>query len=131
MLTEKLAETLFENAKKNWKIHKPDAYEEIKDYEDFLEFIEYLEGVNIATHISNIECYDVIRLCDNEYSDLDNAAKEQLSLIELKQFPSLFSKAYISFEDIVDEMREQLYDLLPKDFSLQEYLVEISGVIIG
>lgn len=131
LLTEKLAATLLENAKKNWKFAKPDSYAEIKDYEKPLEFIEYLENENIATRFSNIECYEITRLYDNEYSNLDNATEEQLTLIELKHFPSLFSKPYNSFENIIDEMREQLYNLLPKDFSFNEYLVEIKGVIIG
>ena len=131
LLTEKLAALLLENAKKNWNFTKPDSYEEIKDYEEPLEFIEYLENENVATRFSNVECYEITRLYDNEYSSLDNVAEEQLSLIELKHFPSLFSKPYNSFEDIIDEVQEQLYNLLPKDFSFNEYLVEINGVIIG
>lgn len=131
LLTEKLAALLLENAKKNWNFTKPDSYEEIKDYEEPLEFIEYLENENVTTRFSNVECYEITRLYDNEYSSLDNVAEEQLSLIELKHFPSLFSKPYNSFEDIIDEVQEQLYNLLPKDFSFNEYLVEIKGVIIG
>lgn len=131
LLTEKLAATLFENAKKNWKFDKPASYEEIKDYKDSLEFIEYLESENVATRFSNIECYEITQLYDNESSSLDNVAKEQLSLIELKHFPSLFSKPYNSFENTIDEVQDELYHLLPKDFSFNEYLVEIQGVIIG
>lgn len=131
MLTEKLAALLLENAKKNWNFTKPDSYEEIKDYEEPLEFIEYLENENVTTRFSNVECYEITRLYDNEYSSLDNVAEEQLSLIELKHFPSLFSKPYNAFEDIIDEVQEQLYNLLPNDFSFNEYLVEIKGVIIG
>ena len=131
LLTEKLAALLLENAKKNWNFTKPDSYEEIKDYEEPLEFIEYLENENVATRFSNVECYEITQLYDNEYSSLDNVAEEQLSLIELRHFPSLFSKPYNSFEDIIDEVQEQLYNLLPKDFSFNEYLVEIKGVIIG
>ena len=119
LLTEKLAALLLENAKKNWNFTKPDSYEEIKDYE------------NVTTRFSNVECYEITRLYDNEYSSLDNVAEEQLSLIELKHFPSLFSKPYNAFEDIIDEVQEQLYNLLPNDFSFNEYLVEIKGVIIG
>ena len=126
LLTETLAALLLENAKKNWNFTKPDSYEEIKDYEEPLEFIEYF-----ATRFSNVECYEITRLYDNEYSSLDNVAEEQLSLIELKHFPSLFSKPYNSFEDIIDEVQEPLYNLLPNDFSFNEYLVEIKGVIIG
>ena len=96
-----------------------------------MEFIEYLENENVATRFSNVECYEITRLYDNEYSSLDNVAEEQLSLIELKHFPSLFSKPYNAFEDIIDEVQEQLYNLLPNDFSFNEYLVEIKGVIIG
>ena len=124
LLTEKLAALLLENAKKNWNFTKPDSYEEIKDYEEPLEFIEYLENDNVATRFINIECYEITRLYDNESSS-------QLSLIELNHFPSLFSKPYNSFENIIDEVRDQLYNLLPKDFSFNEYLVEIKGVIIG
>ncbi len=131
LLTEKLAALLLENAKKNWNFTKPDSYEEIKDYEEPLEFIEYLENENVTTRFSNVECYEITRLYDNEYSSLDNVAEEQLSLIELKHFPSLFSKPYNAFEDIIDEVQEQLYNLLPNDFSFNEYLVEIKGVIIG
>ena len=131
LLTEKLPATLLDNAKKNWKFTKPDSYEEIKDYEEPLEFIEYLENENVATRFSNIECYEITRLYDNESSSLDNVVEEQLSLIELNHFPSLFSKPYNSFENIIDEVRDQLYNLLPKDFSFNEYLVEIQGVIIG
>ncbi|MEQ2843209.1 hypothetical protein [Dorea longicatena] len=131
LLTEKLTATLLENAKKNWKFTKPDSYEEIKDYEEPLEFIEYLENDNVATRFINIECYEITRLYDNESSSLDNVVEEQLSLIELNHFPSLFSKPYNSFENIIDEVRDQLYNLLPKDFSFNEYLVEIQGVIIG
>ena len=131
LLTEKLAALLLENAKKNWNFTKPDSYEEIKDYEEPLEFIEYLENENVTTRFSNVECYEITRLYDNEYSSLDNVAEEQLSLIELKHFPSLFSKPYTAFEDIIDEVQEQLYNLLPNDFSFNEYLVEIKGVIIG
>ncbi len=131
LLTEKLAALLLENAKKNWNFTKPDSYEEIKDYEEPLEFIEYLENENVTTRFSNVECYEITRLYDNEYSSLDNVAEEQLSLIELNHFPSLFSKPYNSFENIIDEVRDQLYNLLPKDFSFNEYLVEIQGVIIG
>lgn len=130
LLTEKLTATLLENAKKNWKFTKPDSYEEIKDYEEPLEFIEYLENDNVATRFINIECYEITRLYDNESSSLDNVVEEQLSLIELNHFPSLFSKPYNSFENIIDEVRDQLYNLLPKDFSFNEYLVEIQGVII-
>ena len=101
LLTEKLAALLLENAKKNWNFTKPDSYEEIKDYEEPLEFIEYLENENVATRFSNVECYEITRLYDNEYSSLDNVAEEQL------------------------------YNLLPNDFSFNEYLVEIKGVIIG
>ena len=118
-------------AKKNWNFTKPDSFEEIKDYEEPLEFIEYLENENVATRFSNVECYEITRLYDNEYSSLDNVAEEQLSLIELKHFPSLFSKPYNAFEDIIDEVQEQLYNLLPNVFSFNEYLVEIKGVIIG
>ena len=131
LLTEKLTATLLENAKKNWKFTKPDSYEEIKDYEEHLEFIEYLENDNVETRFINIECYEITRLYDNESSSLDNVVEEQLSLIELNHFPSLFSKPYNSFENIIDEVRDQLYNLLPKDFSFNEYLVEIQGVIIG
>ena len=131
LLTEKLTATLLENAKKNWKFTKPDSYEEIKDYEEPLEFIEYLENDNVATRFINIECYEITRLYDYESSSLDNVVEEQLSLIELNHFPSLFSKPYNSFENIIDEVRDQLYNLLPKDFSFNEYLVEIQGVIIG
>ena len=131
LLTEKLTATLLENAKKNWKFTKPDSYEEIKDYEEPLEFIEYLENDNVATRFINIECYEITRLYDNESSSLDNVVEEQLSRIELNHFPSLFSKPYNSFENIIDEVRDQLYNLLPKDFSFNEYLVEIQGVIIG
>lgn len=131
LLTEKLAALLLENAKKNWNFTKPDSYEEIKDYEEPLEFIEYLENENVTTRFSNVECYEITRLYDNEYSSLDNVAEAQLSLIELKHFPSLFSKPYNAFEDIIDEVQEQLYNLLPNDFSFNEYLVEIKGVIIG
>ena len=96
-----------------------------------MEFIEYLENDNVATRFINIECYEITRLYDNESSSLDNVVEEQLSLIELNHFPSLFSKPYNSFENIIDEVRDQLYNLLPKDFSFNEYLVEIQGVIIG
>ena len=131
LLTEKLTATLLENAKKIWKFTKPDSYVEIKNYEEPWEFIEYLENENVATRFNNIECYEITRLYDNESSSLDNVVEEQLSLIELKHFPSLFSKPYNSFENIIDEVQDELYHLLPKDFSFNEYLVEIQGVIIG
>lgn len=42
--------------------------------------LEYLENENVTTRFSNVECYEITRLYDNEYSSLDNVAEEQLSL---------------------------------------------------
>ena len=71
----------------------------------------------------------VWRIQDNEELDLNPG--DQFYILELEHFPQLFSQAYASYEEIVQELQEKLGDLLPPDFPLDNYLVEIMGEVWG
>lgn len=131
LLTEKLAALLLENAKKNWILLNLIPMRKSKIMRNpwnlqsiwkmrMLRLVSATQSVtkSLDSMTTNIVVWTMLR-------------RSNSLLIELKHFPSLFSKPYNAFEDIIDEVQEQLYNLLPNDFSFNEYLVEIKGVIIG
>lgn len=71
----------------------------------------------------------VWRIKDHE--ELDINPGEQFYIIELQNFPTLFSQAYRSYEEIINEVQDILYAFLPPGFPLDDFLVEIMGEVWG
>ena len=71
----------------------------------------------------------VWRIKDQEELDLNPG--EEFYIIELKNSSHLFSQAYSSYTEVIQEIQETFGELLPPDFPLDDFLVEIMGEVWG
>lgn len=69
------------------------------------------------------------RIKDQEELDLNPG--EEFYIIELKNSSHLFSQAYSSYTEVIQEIQETFGELLPPDFPLDDFLVEIMGEVWG
>ena len=63
--------------------------------------------------------------------ELDLNPGEEFYIIELKNSSHLFSQAYSSYTEVIQEIQETFGELLPPDFPLDDFLVEIMGEVWG
>lgn len=52
---------------------------------------------------------------------------DTLYYFPLNNYPTLFTKAYNSMDDIINEIKEKADGLLPDDFPIENYIVHITG----
>ena len=77
----------------------------------------------------NAESLTVWRIKDQEELDLNPG--EEFYIIELKNSSQLFSQAYSSYTEVIQEIQETFGELLPPNFPLDDFLVEIMGEVWG
>lgn len=129
LITEEAATIIFRHIKEHKISLNPELYELIADSEDFSAFQEYLANKYSGCCYGNAEYMTVWRIKDHEELDLDPG--DEFYIIELQNFPQLFSQAYPSYEDILLEMQRKFEELLPPDFPFDDFLVEIMGEVWG
>ena len=125
LITDDAANCILQYAKDT----SPALYEQFSDTESYLSFREYLFEEYNGCVYGTADYMTVWRIKDDEELDLNPG--DQFYILELEHFPQLFSQAYASYEEIVQEIQEKLGDLLPPDCPLDNYLVEIMGEVWG
>ena len=107
----------------------PDLYKEFSDPESLLAFQEYLCEKLDGCRYGTAESMTVWRIKDQEELDLNPG--EEFYIIELKNSSHLFSQAYSSYTEVIQEIQETFGELLPPDVPLDDFLVEIMGEVWG
>lgn len=125
LITEEAASLILQNIKDDY----PDLYEKYSNPKDLDCFKEYLTDELGGYHYGNAEYMTVWSIKDGEELDLDPG--EDFYIVELQNFPKLFSQAYSSYEEIVQEVRHTFQHFLPPDYPLGDFLVEIMGEVWG
>lgn len=129
LITEEAATAIQSYAKEKWEKNNPKLFQAFSAEDDISLFQEYLVDTYEGFHYENAEYMSVWSLKDHEELDLDPG--NSFYILELKNFPELYSSAYASYEDILDEFQEKLAGILPPDLPWDSYLVEIMGEIWG
>lgn len=129
LITEKAASLILQHMKEHGIQISSKWREPFTDSEDISAFQEYLSDKYDGYCYGNAEYMTVWRIKDHENLDLDPG--DEFYIIELQNFPQLFSQAYPSYEDILLEMQRKFEELLPLDFPFDDFLVEIMGEVWG
>ena len=77
----------------------------------------------------NADALRYYRICDQEASEQEIG--DYFYFLDLNRSPSLFHTAYADFEEIIQEVKSRIGDILPPDFPFEEYLLEILGETWG
>ena len=56
---------------------------------------------------------------------------EEVPYVPLKKYPSLFRAAYKDFNEIIEELKEQIGKYLPEDYDYRSNIRHIIGTIYG
>lgn len=99
------------------------------DPESLLAFQEYLCEKLDGCRYGTAESMTVWRIKDQEELDLNPG--EEFYIIELKNSSQLFSQAYSSYTEVIQEIQKTFGELLPPNFPLDDFLVEIMGEVWG
>lgn len=125
LVTEELAESMFQRAKSIWKSTAPELCKKFQKETDASVFLEYLNDYHQAIHYANADYIYTRRIFDGEETELHIG--EEFYFIELQKFPNLFAQSYHSYDEIIQEIQDNIGAFLSPDFSFTEYLLEISG----
>lgn len=129
LISEGSAALILEHVLPLWKKTKPDLYERFQGADAGSDFCDYLcneYGICLNGTADYMRSW---RICDGEESDME--INDSFYFMDLLKAPSLFEKAYGSFEDVIRECQERLPDLLPPHFPYEQYLLEIIGEVWG
>ena len=125
LITEEAANLILRYTEKVF----PDLYKEFSDPEPLLAFQEYLCEKLDGCRYGTAESMTVWRINDQEELDLNPG--DEFYIIELKNSSHLFSQTYSSYTEVIQEIQETFGELLPPDFPLDDFLVEIMGEVWG
>lgn len=125
LITESAADLILQHAKKAF----PDLYKEFSDSEDLSSFQEYLCETYNGYRYGNADYMTVWRIKNHEELDLNPG--EEFYIMELRNSSQLFSQAYSSYTEVIQEIQEAFGELLPPNFPLDDFLVEIMGEVWG
>lgn len=125
LITEKAANLILRYTEEVF----PDLYKEFSDEESLLAFQEYLCEKLDGCRYGNAESMTVWRIKDQKELDLNPG--EEFYIIELKNSSHLFSQAYSSYTEVIQEIQETFGELLPPNFPLDDFLVKIMGEVWG
>ena len=115
------------------------AKELVKDFseeeynEECWEFDDLVSEKIGAEYLSNFSG-DIILLADNggdDWYNVDNFTDDVVHFVPLKNYPTLFKKAYENVEEIVSEMKYRVGKYLPEDFDYRNNLRHICGTCYG
>lgn len=129
LVTDELAESMFQRAKNFWKSTAPDLYEEFQEETDTSIFLEHLNEYHQAVHYVNADYIYACRIFDKEETAFHIG--EEFYFIELEKSPQLFTQSYNSYDEIIQEMQDNIGAFLSPAFSFTEYLLEIYGETWG
>lgn len=129
LITEEAAKAIRSYAKEKWEKSNPKLFQAFSAEDDITLFQEYLVDTYGGFHYGNAEYMSLWSLKDHEELDLDPG--DSFYFLELKNFPNLYSPAYSSYEDILEEFQHRLAEVLPPTLPLDDYLVEIMGEVWG
>lgn len=125
LITESAADLILQHAKKAF----PDLYKEFSDSEDLSSFQEYLCETYNGYRYGKADYMTVWRLRNHEELDLNPG--EEFYIMELRNSSQLFSQAYSSYTEVIQEIQEVFGELLPPNFPFDDFLVEIMGEVWG
>lgn len=125
LITEEAANLILRYTKEVF----PDLYKEFSDAESLFAFQEYLCEKHDGYRYGNAESMTVWRIKDQKKLDLNPG--EEFYIVELKNSSQLFSQAYSSYTEVIQEIQETFGELLPPNFPLDDFLVEIMGEVWG
>ena len=100
-----------------WKTKEPDLYNRFSGADPFPDLY------------GNADALRYYRICDQEASEQEIG--DYFYFLDLNRSPSLFHTAYADFEEIIQEAKSRIGDILPPDFPFEEYLLEILGETWG
>ncbi len=129
LVTDELAESMFQRAKNFWKSTAHDLYKKFQEETDTSIFLEYLNEYHQAVHYANADYIYAYRIFDKEETDFHIG--EEFYFIELEKSPQLFTQSYNSYDEIIQEIQDNIGAFLSPDFSFTEYLLEIYGETWG
>ena len=112
-----------------WEKTKPELYEMFSTKSDNDEFFDYLLDHYAICYNGTADYLRCWRICDGE--EIEPQIDDHFYFMDLLEKPSLFKKAYESFEDVIKECQQRLEGLLPPDFPYEDYLLEITGELWG
>lgn len=112
-----------------WEKTKPELYEMFSTKSDNDEFFDYLLDHYAICYNGTADYLRCWRICDRE--EIEPQIDDHFYFMDLLEKPSLFKKAYESFEDVIKECQQRLEGLLPPDFPYEDYLLEITGELWG
>jgi len=112
-----------------WKTKEPNLYDRFSGTEPFPEFGDYLNTHYDVNLYGNADALRYYRIFDQETSEQEIG--DYFYFLDLNRSPSLFHTAYADFEEIIQEVKSRIGDILPPDFPFEEYLLEILGETWG
>lgn len=65
------------------------------------------------------------------YNGSTNYSCDEVVYVPLKKYPSLFSTAYKDFDEIIDELKEEIGEYLPEDYNYRVNIRHIIGTTFG
>lgn len=112
-----------------WKTKEPDLYNRFSGADPFPDFGDYLNTHYDVNLYGNTDALRYYRICNQEASEQEIG--DYFYFLDLNRSPSLFHTAYADFEEIIQEVKSRIGDILPPDFPFEEYLLEILGETWG
>ena len=125
LITEEAAARILQHVKET----APDLYRDFSDAEDVPAFQEYLCDRHDSYKYGTVDYMMVWRIKDHKEIDMEPV--DEFYILKLCHFQQLFSQAYTSYEEIIQEFQEKMGSLLPSDFQFDDFLVEIMGEVWG
>lgn len=125
LITEEAATRILQHVKET----APALYRSFSEAEEVVAFQEYLCDEYEGYQYGTVDHMTVWRIRDHEEISMEPV--EEFYILELHQFPQLFSQAYKSYEKIIQEFHSRIGSLLPSDFPFDDFLVEIMGEVWG
>lgn len=125
LITEEAATRILQHVKET----APDLYRDFSEAEDVPAFQEYLCDRYNGYQYGTVDYMTVWRIKDHE--EIDMKPVDEFYILELCHFPQLFSQAYTSYEEIIQEFQARMGGLLPSNFPFDDFLVEIMGEVWG
>lgn len=102
------------------------------DYQGFLYYLEDISGKRLVSFCEcNGDFYTIDETDFAPFNERDAVDDESFFLLEIDRYPSLFQRAYIDINEIVDEFKKSVGKYFPEDFDFQRYLVSFHGTYWG
>lgn len=112
-----------------WEKEEPELYQRFSIENPYMDFCEYLNACYEVNIYGNVEYLRCCRLCDGEGYRYHTG--DFFYLLDLDKSPSLFGTAYSDFNEIIQEVKTRIGEILPLDFPFEEFLLEILGETWG